>query len=116
MKNLLILATVLVAPVTFAGGAGNMDWYDSLSKARSTSAPTMAVSSLEYSSENPTNSLSKFTDCFKGSGDANGLIEFEECFGETQREQFQSGEDLDREDVRQSKAQDKAARLRFLYR
>ena len=110
MKKSLILATLALAPIsTFAGGSGNLDWYDSLEK---------ATSAVEFSSENPNNVNVEANASFwqNRRGDNNGLIEAEEYLGEVRREGFGAGDSLDREDERQTRAQKKASRLRFLYR
>lgn len=127
MKTTSLMLGLLVLPgVTLAGGMGNLSLYNSNS----------AAAPAAISSENPVSILesrngadanadllrysfgyipNSFWASYGGNlQDINGFVEAEEYFGETRRAQYDAGEYLNREDERQTRAQNKALRLRFL--
>ncbi len=134
MKKTIILSALLAAPtLTFAGGYGAMT-LPSTGAAKTMETPAMVNFG---SSEDPANAIEaravtgSENDNYLRSNygfipqsywrevtgrdinTSNGYVELEEYLGETRRETFEdAGEDLDREDERQSRAKNKALRLR----
>lgn len=130
-KSHLMLGLLLLPGLTFAGGAGNLSLYNGPSAASTVSNPAL-------SSENPVSILesrntagatvdqnllqysfgyipNSFWASYNGNlQDINGFIEAEEYFGETIRAQYGAGQSSAREDERQTRAQNKAMRLRFV--
>lgn len=143
MKKTILMAVLIAAPtLTFAGGMGNANYSSMMNNAQTTSAPAAvapATTSSDFgSTENPSNIVESrqvsgsesdnyvrysfgfipksYWDQYVDLGDVNGLIELEEYLGETEREIYSAGEDIDREAERQTRARNKALRLRSAYR
>lgn len=136
MKKTIILSALLAAPtLTFAGGYGSM----TLPSTGATAPMSVSQSSNFGSSEDPANALEaravtgsennnylQFNYGFipksyweevtgMNLSSSNGSVELEEYLGETRRETFQTpGQDLNREDERQTRARNKALRLRAI--
>ena len=132
MKKFVIMGALLVAPtLTFAGGAGSMAYSDMADRAGSSNFgssedPNNILNSREaIGSENDNYVRYSFsfipqsyweTQTGINLSDPNGFIELEEYFGETERQTYSWGEDIDREAERQERAKNKALRLRSIYR
>ncbi len=139
MKKTVLMAALLAAPtITFAGGGGHMGYQDMMDRAMNHSNVAPAAANEFGSSEDPASIVEsrqisgsenenyvRYSFSFipqsyweEVSGydlsDVNGLIELEEYLGETRREVFTPGEDLNREDDRQERAKNKALRLRSI--
>lgn len=141
-KTILMGALLAAPTLTFAGGYGAMTLPSTGATANNTptvtSAPSITVEAFENfgSSENPANALEARTvtgtendnylknnyrfipqsfweEAGMEKSSTNGYIELEEYLGETKREQYATpGKDLSREGERQTRARNKALRLR----
>lgn len=133
MKKTIIMSALLAAPtLTFAGGYGSMALPSTGASSDpapinygSSEDPANALESRAVTGSENDNYLQYNYDFIPRSywqevtgmdlDDVNGYVELEEYLGETRRETFaEAGEDLDREDERQSRAKNKALRLRAL--